>query len=623
MDADGTNAKRLTAEGLVASDPSWTPDGTKILFSAITDGNDRDVYMVDTAAGPAEDLTKNSPTDDFEPRMTPDGHEILFTSRLNSTHYGIFKMDSAGQDRVMLFGNASSMHPQWSTASSKIVFSSNLEKSFDIYTMNYDGSNMTRLTGGSSNETQPSWSPDGTKIVYTSNKGSKNEQVHLMDSDGKNAQRLTRNQHRDLSPEFQSLSSPAKEKLPILRYNGQIVFTGNGNSTFSELRFMNADGSNITQFDRYVDSVDSLPKWSPSGDKVAFVSTMQGHEEIVVINADGSNRTTLIQSTSPFAGLGWSPNGTQLVFSKGDANHKWIFVMNSDGSAVKRLTITDSMDSDPSWSPDGTKIAFTRHIEGSNEIYTIDPEGTKHRALTNDPGSDHSPVWSPEADQIAFVSDRSGNEEIFVMYADGKTEKNLSNSTGDDNSPTWSPDGNYIVFVSDRLQNGGDIYKMDSDGRNQARLTSDQAVEGQPNFGASKDPAVAGPADKPDEPDGPEGYDYPLDASEIIVNSSRELMNVTAGNPASIAVIVTSSDDVKPYLLKAILQVRSGAGVTQHLDLQNSTILPKGKSDFSFIWTPDSPGSFDIVLFVIEESENPQVLGRATFGKIMVREQLA
>jgi Tol biopolymer transport system component len=551
--------------------------------------------------------------------MTPDGQEILFASRLNSTHFGIFRMDAAGQDRVMIFGNASSMHPQWSAANSKIVFSSNLEKSFDIYTMNYDGSNMTRLTGGTTNETQPFWSPDGTKIVFASNKGSKNEQVHIMNSDGTNAQRLTRNQHKDLSPEFQPLSSPVSEKLPILRHNGRIAFTGVGNATLSELYFMNADGTNVTQLGRNTNSVDSLPKWSPSGDRLAFVRTLEGREEIILVSPDGTNSTTLIQSTSPFAGLGWSPNGTHLVFSKGDANHRWIFVGNSDGSGVLRLTITDAMDSDPSWSPDGTKIAFTRHIEGSNEIYVMDPDGTGQKSLTDDPGSDHSPTWSPEGDQIAFVSNRDGNDEIYVMNADGRAEKNLSNSSGADNFPTWSPDGNQIVFVSDRDQIGGDIYIMDSDGKNQARLTSDEVAEGQPNFGASTKATVARPIDKPDEP---EGFDLPLDASDIRVNSSYELTNVTVGVPASMDITVTNGDEEQDFLLSAILQVRDGAGITQYLDLQNDTIGSKGRVDFSFSWMPESTGSFDLVLFVIDRADNPQVLGRTTFGKVVVLEQL-
>jgi TolB protein len=383
---------------------------------------------------------------------------------------------------------------------------------------------------------------------------------------------------------------------------------------------MNAHGTNVTQLARNVNSNDSLPKWSPSGDRIAFVRALEGREEIILVNADGTNSTTLIQSTSPFAGLGWSPNGTHLVFSKGDANHRWIFVMKSDGSSVQRLTITEAMDSAPSWSPDGTKIAFTRHIEGSDEIYVMDPDGTKQKRLTNDPGSDHSPTWSPEAEQIAFVSNRDGNEEIYVMSADGKAEKNLSNSSGTDNFPTWSPDGSRIVFVSDRDQNGGDIYIMDSDGKNQARLTSGQGAKGQPNFGASTKPVLEYSAD---EPDGPGAFDLPLDTSEIRVNSSLELMNVTVGEIASMDVAVTNSDEEQDFSLSAILQVRNGAGITQYLELQNNTIASKGRADFTFSWKPETPGSFDLVLFVIERTDNPQVLGHATFGKVIVLEQLA
>ena len=80
--------------------------------------------------------------------------------------------------------------------------------------------------------------------------------------------------------------------------------------------------------------------------------------------------------------------------------------------------------------------------------------------------------------QIAFVSQRDGNPEIYVMDTDGKNQRRLTNNRHDDWSPSWSPDGKRIAFHSDRdghVKNGiptDEIYVMDADGGNPQNLTN-------------------------------------------------------------------------------------------------------------------------------------------------------
>jgi Tol biopolymer transport system component len=83
---------------------------------------------------------------------------------------------------------------------------------------------------------------------------------------------------------------------------------------------------------------DTSPAWSPDGTKIAFMFNQHDHQEIYVMNADGSNRVRLTQE-EPFTGRApnnvspaWSPDGRHIAFFS-DRNGKWeLYVMNADGS---------------------------------------------------------------------------------------------------------------------------------------------------------------------------------------------------------------------------------------------------------------------------------------------------
>ena len=274
----------------------------------------------------------------------------------------------------------------------KIAFTG-FQGGFDIFTINSDGSDRTRLTN-SGNARFPFFSPDGKKIAFYQSGG-----IYLMNSDGSNQTFLTSSSSPQDSS-FGSSWSPDGRK---------IAFHCNG------ICIINADGSNRIQISS--NPADTMPDWSPNGAKIAFTKTDLTFNflkhEIYIMDVDGSNQIRLTTNNLPDDGPFWSPDGTKLAFTRSDRCSDLggdifcfaasIFTMNaSDGSNQTFLTggsIFSNMDAyDPCWSPDGTKIAFRSRFAAvqvfRGEIFVINASGGSRTNLTNTADVEEShPDW--------------------------------------------------------------------------------------------------------------------------------------------------------------------------------------------------------------------------------------
>ncbi|MCK4732451.1 MAG: PD40 domain-containing protein, partial [Methanophagales archaeon] len=261
-----------------------------------------------------------------------------------------------------------------------ILFYSDRDGDNEIYVMNPDGTNVTKLTINTASDTNPAWFPDCKKIAFSSDRDGDSE-IYVMDTDGTNVVRLTSNT-----------------------------------------------------------ALDQQPDISSDGSKIAFVSKRDGDLNIYVMNTDGTNVTKLTINTASDSAPAWSPDGSKIAFCSDRGGNWKIYVMNADGGTnVVRLTRNiDYSDMQPAWSPDGSKIAFVSNRDGYFEIYVMDSDGTNVVQLTRtaDPVN-QLPAWSPDGKRIAFTSSRDGDNEVYVMDADGTNVTQLTKNTADDTNSNW------------------------------------------------------------------------------------------------------------------------------------------------------------------------------------------
>jgi TolB protein len=195
MDADGTGTRRLTDTKQDDGRASWSPDGAHIVF-----GREGALYRIRAGGGPARRIGRG-PGSAADPAYSPDGKLIAYDYRkpgFSIREVYVMNADGSGIRQVTKLSRVSGL-PSWSPDGKRIAFQSNAGGGrYEIYTIGVDGRGLRQVTQSKIDVIQPAWSPDGTKIAF-----SRDGAIWVI-AGGKETQ-LTSGKNNDSAPAFRPM----------------------------------------------------------------------------------------------------------------------------------------------------------------------------------------------------------------------------------------------------------------------------------------------------------------------------------------------------------------------------------------------------------------------------------
>lgn len=240
--------------------PVWSPDGTKVAFSAEDPGGSFETnlnIMVMEKNGTGKTRRTDTPADEFVTDWSPDGTRILFRRH---DDLWVLDLDDGSETNLTESPDRFEGWAGFSPDGTHIVFDANGEwlGDQDIWIMDLEDGAVSNLTPDTpeSTDVMPEWSPDGKTIVFVSDRAG-NDDIYTMETDGSGVTQLTDHPERDW-----------------------------------------------------------WPTWDPTSTKIAFVSRRRGGDDIYVLNTtDPEDLTSLVRRHLYDVEPDWSPDGEWIVFT--------------------------------------------------------------------------------------------------------------------------------------------------------------------------------------------------------------------------------------------------------------------------------------------------------------------
>ena len=196
------------------------------------------------------------------------------------------------------------------------------------------------------------------------------------------------------------------------------------------------------------------PQISPDGSQIAYaratndIMTDRTRQNIWLVASDGSDHRPLLSGKANYSSPRWSPTGDRLAYvSAIEGGKPQLFVRWMDTGQTALLSNLQETPQSLAWSPDGNQIAFSMFVEEKSE------------PLASPPAKPDGAEWAKPVtviDSVTYRNDgsgyrRNGFNHIFTLPADGGTPRQITDGEYNHGGGlSWTPDSNAIVFSGNR-----------------------------------------------------------------------------------------------------------------------------------------------------------------------------
>jgi len=256
---------------------------------------------------------------------------------------------------------------------------------FHLVVSDSDGENPRRILSSSHPIMSPAWSPNGDRVAYVSFENRRNEIF---------VQNLRTGERRSVSARDGINGAPAFS--PDGRYLAMALSTGAGGPDIHILDLDNGELERVTRSR----SIDTEPVWFPDGDRLAFTSDRGGAPQIYSVSRDGSNVRRLTFDGNYNARPSISPDGRYIaMIHRGDQPGFRIAVQDLER---RRLTVVGQGRSDesPSFAPNGAMIIYAAREGRQGSLAAVSTDGRVRQTLDASEGNVREPAWSPRVDRV-------------------------------------------------------------------------------------------------------------------------------------------------------------------------------------------------------------------------------
>ena len=244
----------------------------------------------------------------------------------------------------------------------KIAFVSSRDGNREIYIMNPDGTEKTRLTQNFAADLQPTWSPTGEEILFVSDRDGVRD-LYLIDADGSNPRRV--------------FKRPAYREHPTWSPDGKQIAYVRG-------WFIYIATLGKQEEEQLVNGFHSA--WSPDGAEIAFARGDFGSHRLTLVNVrTGRQKRVLPEDTISWQqGPAWSTTSEKIAFSWLNqilphgklfdlVDKETIYIVNRDGTGLERIVPeVGKAARDPVWDPRGSSLVYVQAVDNRLQLFKVD-----------------------------------------------------------------------------------------------------------------------------------------------------------------------------------------------------------------------------------------------------------